>query len=372
MNLLADIPHGDMRWPHLQRVAARWWRRWAYALTACLLGVLLMELAQPEVRGNHAQAEEAVARLAQQLTNLTVTAAKPSNHALASDVQGRLASLPAITRDGQIWTDWQQVLAAHGLRLQSMRPLAPESVALPKSAKGGDSQRNHLSHQAATFRLQGRFEDWSRAWSACAETGPLCTIDRINVTALEQAAEVQIDLVMRLWMRPAEVGGTAEHNRGDEGTGLQARQAIWQMPSSGGAQVRTGPALFAVNVATARSWGGAAAGVGNLTPSTDAVAAGTSMTTARHEDLPPDPRHWPLVRVRWVGLWQQGGDQYAILSAGPHGAKVRLGQRVTQEGHRLVAIAENGVSLRLAREPIIKLDGMRPAADGHSMGSEKR
>jgi len=372
MNLLADIPYGDMRWPHLQRVAARWWRRWAYALTACLLGLLLMELAQPEVRENHAQAEQAVASLAQQLAALKMTTAKSPNHAPTSDGQGRLASLPAITREGHIWTDWQQMLAAHGLRLQSMRPLAPESVALPKSTKGGDSQRNHLSHQAATFRLQGRFEDWSRAWSACAETGPLCSIDRINVTALEQAAEVQIDLVMRLWMRSAEVGGTAEHNRGDEGTGLQARQAIWEMPSSGATRARTGPALFAVNVATARSWGGAVAGVENLAPPTDAVAVGTSVTTAGQEDLPPDPRHWPLVRVRWVGLWQQGGDQYAILSAGPHGAKVRLGQRVTQEGHRVVAIAEDGVSLRLAREPVIKLDGMRPAADGHSMGSEKR
>ena len=372
MNPLADIPHGDMRWPHLQRVAARWWRRWAYALTACLLGLLFMELAQPEVRDNHAQAEQAVARLAQQLAALTVTTAKSPNHAPTSDVQGRLASLPAITREGHIWNDWQQVLAANGLRLQSMRPLAPESSPLPKSAKGGDGQRSSLSHQAAAFRLQGRFEDWSRAWSACAETGPLCTIDRISVTALEQAAEVQIDLVMRLWMRPAEVGSTAESNRGDEGAGLQARQAIWEMPSSGATRARTGPALFAVNVATAKSWVGTAAGVENLTPPTDAAAVGTSVTTARQEDLPADPRHWPLVRVRWVGLWQQGGDQYAILSAGPHGAKVRLGQRVTQEGHRVVAIAEDGVSLRLAREPVIKLDGMRPAADGHSMGSEKR
>jgi hypothetical protein len=50
---------------------------------------------------------------------------------------------------------------------------------------------------------------------------------------------------------------------------------------------------------------------------------------------------------------------------------VRLGQRVTQEGHRVVAIAVDGVSLRLAQEPVIQLDGMRPAAEGHSMGSGK-
>lgn len=372
MNPLVGMPAGAMRWPHLQRLAARWWRRWAYALTACCLGLLLVVLAQPEVRENHAQAEQTVARLTQQLTAFAVAGTKPPSQAPTSDVQGRLARLPAVTQQGQIWTDWQQVVAAHGLRLQSLRPLPAESSPLPKSAKGGDSQRSSLSHQAAAFRLQGRFEDWSRAWSACAEAGPLCTIDRISVTALEQAAEVQIDLVMRLWMRPAEVGSTAESNRGYEGAGLQARQAIWEMPSSGATRARTGPALFAVNVATARSWGGAVAGVENLAPPTDAVAVGTSVTTAGQEDLPPDPSHWPLVRVRWVGLWQQGGDRYAILSAGPHGAKVSLGQRVTQEGHRVVAIAEDGVSLRLAREPVIKLNGMRSAADGHSMGSEKR
>jgi Tfp pilus assembly protein PilP len=71
-------------------------------------------------------------------------------------------------------------------------------------------------------------------------------------------------------------------------------------------------------------------------------------------------------------MWQQDSHQYAILSAGPHGTKVRLGQRVTQEGHRVVAIAEDSVSLRLAREPVIKLNGMGPASEGYSMGSEKR
>ncbi len=372
MNPLVGMPAGAMRWPHLQRLAARWWRRWAYALTACCLGLLLVVLAQPEVRENHAQAEQTVARLTQQLTAFAVAGTKPPSHAPTSDVQGRLARLPAVTQQGQIWTDWQQVVAAHGLRLQSLRPLPAESAVMAKSSKGSDGQRSGLSHQAAALRLQGRFEDWSRAWSACAETGPLCTIDRISVTPVEQAAEVQIDVVMRLWMRPIEGGVMTEPKRGEAGAGGQPRQSTWTLPSSVHARPRGGPVLFAVHAAAAGSLTGATAGVENFSQPNGAVATGTSVTTAAQEDLPPDPRHWPLVRVRWVGLWQQGGDRQAILSAGPHGAKVSLGQRVTQEGHRVIAIAEDGVSLRLAREPVIKLDGMAPAADGLSMGSEKR
>lgn len=372
MNPLAHMPAGVMRWPHLQRLAARWWRRWAYALTGFCLGLLLVVLAQPEVRESHALVEQAVARLKQQLDALTVAEAKLPNHALTSDEQGRLASLPDVTEQEQIWTDWQQVLASHGLRLQSLRPLATEPAALAKSSKGVTGQRSSLIHQAAALRLQGRFEDWSRAWSACAETGPLCTIDRISVTALEQAAEVQIDVVMRLWMRPVEGVAMAEPIRENEGVVGQARQSTWSMPSSMAARPRGGSVLFAVHPAAAGSLTGSAPGGKDLPQPTGVAATGTSVPTTALENLPPDPHHWPLVRVRWVGLWQQGGDRYAILSAGPHGAKVRLGQRVTQEGHRVVAIDEGSVSLRLAREPVIKLDGIGPEAEGLNMGGEKR
>lgn len=361
MNRWAVMPLGASRWPHLQRLAARWWRRWVYALTSCSLGFALVWLAQPEVREDHAQAEQAVATLAQQLAAWPVATATPPAQAVQNDVQGRLASLPAVTQQGQIWTDWQQFLAAHGLRLQSLRPLATESVVSSASASGGAAQRASLPHQAAALRLQGRFEDWTRAWAACAETGPICSLDRISVAALPQAAEVQIDVVLRIWMRP-----------GEEGAGAQPLQAAWIMPSSESSLSRSAPALFAAEAAVSVDTAGAAARAQDTRSEDERQATGAAATGTAAEDLPPDPRHWPLARVRWVGLWQQGSDRHAILSAGPHGAKVRLGQRVTQEGHRVVVIAEDGVSLRLAQEPVIKLNGMRPAAEGHSMGSEKR
>lgn len=372
MNPLTEISTGNLRWPHLQRLAARWWRRWVYAVAAWLLGLLLMALAQPEVRENHAQAEQAVARLQQQLAALPVTASKPSVQGLTSDVQRRLASLPTVMRQGQLWTDWQQVLAAHGLRLISLRPLATEPATAPKSVSGGAHQRAKLTHQAAVLRIQGRFADWTKAWVACAETGPLCTIDRISVVGLAQAAEVQIDVVMRIWMRPDEAGDQAEPHKSAEVGGSQVRQAIWSMPSSVDPQPRAGPTLFAVNAAANSPSAGKAAGGEDSVQPTGSAAAGTSAVPQAQEDLPSDPRHWPLARVRWMGLWQQGEDRQAILSAGTHWAKVSEGQRVTQEGHRVLAITDSGVSLRLARQTVIKLDGLGPAADGQSMGSEKR
>lgn len=372
MNRWTVMPLGALRWPHLQRLAARWWRRWVHALTGGSLGLGMVWLAQPEVRESHAQVEQAVATLSQQLTALSVTAATSPPRAMPGDLQGRMASLPAVAAQGQIWTEWQQVLAAHGLRLQSLRPLAAEPAALPASVSGSAAQRASLPHQAAALRVQGRFEDWTRAWTACAETGPVCSIDRISVVALPQMAEVQIDVVLRIWMRPDEEGAAAPSNKADEGTGAQALLMARMVPMSAATRSRSMPTLFAADAAVSGTLAGTAARVEDGRPSTGAAATDKWATSAAAEDLPSDPRHWPLARVRWVGLWQQERDRYAILSAGPHGAKVRLGQRVTQEGHRVVAIAEDGVSLRLAREPMIKLGGMQPAADGHSMGSEKR
>ncbi len=73
-------------------------------------------------------------------------------------------------------------------------------------------------------------------------------------------------------------------------------------------------------------------------------------------ELTEDPRQWPLSRVRLVGLLQQGESRQAILTAGGHWARVSPGQRVTQEGHRVVAITHDGVSLRLAQGAQFTLD----------------
>jgi Tfp pilus assembly protein PilP len=69
-------------------------------------------------------------------------------------------------------------------------------------------------------------------------------------------------------------------------------------------------------------------------------------------DLPEDPERWPLARLRLAGVWQQGADRQAVLVAGPHWVRVRPGQRVTLEGHRVQAISSEAVTLRAARGPV--------------------
>jgi hypothetical protein len=71
--------------------------------------------------------------------------------------------------------------------------------------------------------------------------------------------------------------------------------------------------------------------------------------------LPDDPHQWPFSRVRLAGLWQQGGERQAVLTAAGHSVMVAPGQRVTLEGHRVVAITDEGVHLRLRKGPWLPL-----------------
>lgn len=142
---------------------------------------------------------------------------------------------------------------------------------------------------------------------------------------------------------------------------MLVRDVAEMAPRSSG---RAGVAPFALGNERAVSLAAAAAdGV--------AGAVGTlgALDAAPQAVWPEDPRHWPLAQVRLAGLWQQGADRLAILTAGTRWAQVSLGQRVTLEGHRVAAITADGVSLRLAQEPLFKLDwlaergGERPRSD---------
>lgn len=337
---------GNLRWPHLQRLAERWLRQWGYALSGLTLGLCGVALTHPEVSEEHAHVAQAVARLQQQLAAVPRVEAQPETP-LTPDAQRLLARLPVQAQQGRLWADWSRLLAAHALRLQSLQPM-PVTAA--------DGRNGGLSSQAVALRWQGRFEDWSNVWAACALTGPVCSLDRISVVAMADSSEVQIDAVLRVWMRPDEVGA-------DEWPGLAAwidPGGVDQRPIS-----RSSAALFAQ--AGAVSWGRDAARVAQTTDPTAAAAAATSDLSAAAEALPEDPRQWPLARVRLVGLWQQGADRQAILSVGAHWAKVSLGQRVTLEGHKVAAITDDGVRLRLAQGPLFQLDWA-----GEMAGSPKR
>jgi hypothetical protein len=93
---------------------------------------------------------------------------------------------------------------------------------------------------------------------------------------------------------------------------------------------------------------------GGLPDGPDASLAGAKAVPVT-EVVSKDPQQWPLAQVRLLGLWRQGAEPQAILSAGPHWAKVSQGQRVTLEGHRVAAITDQGVRLQLAQGAVIEI-----------------
>lgn len=341
--LVDALPSGALAWPHLQRLAERWLRRWVYALTGLALGLSGMWLARPEVSEAHASASQAVERMAQQLAAMPAVA--PVRTPLSGDAktsqseteaQHLWRALPVASRPETLWVAWQQALAAHGLRLQFLQPMPTIS-----SVEGSGALVSHV----ASWRVLGHFDDWVRVWAACAESGPACALERINVVATDQTAVVQIDAVMRIWMRPAE-GSVA-----DGAAAGPVSDSNGRVPANWMADVRTGLHQ------SARSR------VALFAPSQSAsvVAEGASAAVASLATLPDDPHQWPFARVRLAGLWQQGGDRQAVLSAGPHSVWVTRGQRVTLEGHRVVAITGDGVHLQLGKGPWLAL----PWVEGH-------
>lgn len=59
-----------------------------------------------------------------------------------------------------------------------------------------------------------------------------------------------------------------------------------------------------------------------------------------------------MAGVRLLGVWHGPQTVHAILAFGPHWVSAQVGHRVSQEGHRLVAIGDQAVSLRAGLEPV--------------------
>lgn len=331
-------PAESLRWPHWQRVTQRWSRRWGFAIAGLLLGFGGIGFIQSEASDANTLARQAVARLQLQLAALPTTSLANLPKPAVSDPQNLLASLPGAAQKGPVWAELPQVLSAHGLRLLALRPVAMAPVAPEKEIAG------RLSSQAIEVRLQGRYEAWARAWAAITEAGPLCVIEQISVTATGPVAEVQINVVLRLWMRPGQA----------EGAWAALAVALpWADKSTTPLAGPLSGALFAqIQVAEpAPTVGTDAVDSAN---GADATLAGAK-TVAVTEILSEDPRQWPVARVRLLGLWQQGLELQAILSAGPHWARVSPGQRVTLEGHRVASITDQGVSLQLAQGHLMQI-----------------
>jgi len=227
---------------------------------------------------------QAVERLHQQLAALPAGLSTSPEKPFATEQQNMLKSLPVQARQGQIWVDLQQALTAGGLNLLSLRPLPP-SLAQASAAR--------LPSQAVAVRLSGRFEDWSRVWAAFTQAGPVCSIDRISLAATAHPEEVQIDAVLRVWLRPGDVGVQAQAEPEGAWDGL-----TWLEPSQSG---RSGVILFA----QARQTGAASGGDAHAPGRIDQRPAPQGRRVRRRGPPLPRPSRWRMLCLKTLGngLW---------------------------------------------------------------------
>lgn len=335
-------------WWQWQWRAERVLRRWGVALAGFAVGAGGVGLMLPPVLDQQARVKQDLMQLQQQLAARPVPPvmpAVPQVPLFPSDFRHRLASLPGPLQLGQVWTDVHQALARQGLQWLLMRPLQnPVAHTSTNTNTNTNSpippvQVHPLPSQALLVRVLGRFEDWASAWEALADSGVWCSIDKISMVATATPGEVQIEAVLRVWMRPLDIAEPPQ-----AATAWRAFAQFEQRLST--------PLLSAVFAKPSFELASVSSALGGA----PLAASGAGAGMAPEGELSKDPRQWPLAQVRLVGLWQQGANRQAILMAGSHWARVGLGQRVTQEGHRVAAITDAGVRLQVPQGAAFLLD----------------
>ena len=215
----------------------------------------------------------------------------------------------------------------------SLRPV-PEPVT--------KKPQTDLPNQTYAVRLQGPFEAWAQLWSGITQLGPMLTIERISMVATDTPGDVKIDARLRVWMRLPGIGGAPLP---------EPQSGLPNWVSSERPSARMAAPLFALTTETPLPMQNPSAADG---PKQGPLAKEANAAVAIDAPLSQDPHQWPLARVRLLGLWQQGGQRHAVLSAGAHWVHAAQGQRVTLEGHRVVAISDQGVRLQLAQGPLVE------------------
>lgn len=332
------------RLPVWQRGLNRFLQRSRYVLLGWLAGWVLAWLTGDDLVHEYLQLAQSVDQLSGQQTTspLPVASAPTAPGVGAVQSDAAMDRLPGEQTVARVWPDLQQALSQQGLRVASLRPL-PEPLAAP------------LPSQSVAVRLSGRFVDWQRAWASLSAAGPVWSLERLSVvpqpglaTAGPAARDaVQIDAVLRVWLRPGSHGPHAWPESGPA-AGVPPERAL--VAAQGAlASVTSGVPLFAL----AGGSSGAGAAPSGLSGASSGPAEGvvqaqmsTQAPTHIQAPLPGDPLQWPLARMRLAGIWQHGDERQAVLAAGPHAVRVRSGQRVAQEGLRVESVAPDSVQLR--------------------------
>jgi Type II secretion system (T2SS), protein M subtype b len=310
LGAVGEIWRGGLAWPHVQRWCARAFKRWSLGFVGAAFGAAGVYWLASDAVTAHEQAQQSVEDAWAQLQAPPTppqALVNPSAHA-AGALWQRLSG----HRLHDIWTDLQQALGAQGVQVLSIR-------VLPDASAGA------LSSQSAALRLNAPYPDWVNAWQALSATGPVLSIERMSVVPQAQSRGVQLDVVLRRWFKAGL----------DEGPQIPAD---WAALTPGAVRPPHAADIFAL-------------------PGSETASAPLTIREAAPDNtvLPADPLHWPLARIRLLGTWQQGAQWQAVLGAGGLWVAVRVGQRVSLEGHRVVAIQRDAVSLRSAQGQPLEL-----------------
>ena len=329
------LPVGRERWRWLAR-------RWTFALLGFAVGGLWVAwLHAPSLGVLWAQEDQLqslqgqLAQLKSQTRQAQIQGQKAAQQA---SPQG-LAQLPNLEHQGLIWLQFSQLLAQHAVELRSLRPV-PDALPAP------------LPSQAVAVRLQGQFDDWVAVWRAMNANGPVWSIDRLRITP--QAPGVDIEAVLRVWLGdgPGQDFMALSDKAAAGLTGLASVRSgvFWQEPE------------LVVEV-PGKAWSVSGASLpqvqeGEATPS-EPVTADRSQRLASTDPLSVDPAQWPVERVRLLGVWHHAQEAHAILAAGPHWVRARVGQQVGD--HWLGSIHAQEVHL-LAGQGTVKVLGLAKAS----------
>lgn len=218
----------------------------------------------------------------------TATAVADVSATSAGQAATPLPSAPEVRERDAAWFWLQQRLQAHGLRLLALRPEPWQSGAV-------------LAQQAAHLRLQGNWVDWQAFGRALAAHAPWLAWEQWQVQAADGPGQVQIDVRLRLWLRPEGGPAMAEHS-----------WPSWPVPTA----TTTAAPLFA---------------------QADAVASAQPTPAPTEASAPSAWRLW--------GVWTQAGQSRVVLGRGADWTVLAPGQSLGPQGLRLERIGAQGVHL---------------------------
>ena len=309
------------------RWAARWrWlaRRWGFALAGLGLGLVCGWGVFQDPLHDYRHALQAVHELQQQV------AAQPRPRAVAKPVQPEaLTRLPVLGQQAATWLALQQVLTLHRVSVLSLRPLQ-------------DLRAAPLPNQGVALRLQARFGDWVAAWSSLNQAGPVWSIERIRITPMAAGDALEIDAVLRVWMRedtersealPWVQAAMEQPLQGEnvavfaspQGAGLADATVQWR-PAQEGDDGRVTQRKSEASPVVPQAF-------------SDPVEKGSLAFASAPERLPFSP--WRL-----LGIWEHAGQTQAFLASDTHWFRGSAGQSISQEGHRLETVATDRVVWR--------------------------